>query len=89
MKKNDFIGAVAAALEVEADIVTMDLKIDDIPEWDSLGHLTILSSLDDLNRFLLINFFSFFKRNASALALKVIVILRCDCKKNWLIKLSG
>lgn len=26
----------------------MDLKIDDIPEWDSLGHLTILSYLDDL-----------------------------------------
>ena len=48
MKKNDFITAVAAALEVEVDIVTMDLKIDDIPEWDSLGHLTILSSLDDL-----------------------------------------
>jgi hypothetical protein len=45
--------------------------------------------LDGLNRFLLINFFSFFRRNASALALKVIVILRCDCKKNWLIKLSG
>tara|TARA_B100000787_G_C16063380_1_gene236557 strand:+ start:408 stop:653 length:246 start_codon:yes stop_codon:yes gene_type:complete len=48
MKKNDFIAAVAAALEIEVDTVTMDLKIDDIPEWDSLGHLTILSYLDDL-----------------------------------------
>jgi acyl carrier protein len=48
MKKNDFIVAIASALEVKVDVVTMDLKIDDIPEWDSLGHLTILSYLDDL-----------------------------------------
>ena len=48
MEKNDFIVAIASALEVEPDIVTMDLKIGDIPEWDSLGHLRILSSLDDL-----------------------------------------
>ena len=48
MKKNDFILAVASALEVEKGLITMDLKIDDIPEWDSLGHLTILSHLDDI-----------------------------------------
>ena len=48
MKKNDFINAVISALEVEPSVITMDLKIDDIPEWDSLGHLAILSSLDEL-----------------------------------------
>ena len=48
MNKNDFIVAIASALEVEISVITMDLKIDDIPEWDSLGHLTILSYLDDL-----------------------------------------
>jgi hypothetical protein len=48
MKKNDFILAVASALEVDKDLISMDLKIDDIPEWDSLGHLTILSHLDDI-----------------------------------------
>ena len=48
MNKNDFIVAIASALEVEADVVTMDLKIEDIPQWDSLGHLTILSYLDNL-----------------------------------------
>ena len=48
MKKNDFIAAISSALEVEADVVTMNLKIGDIPQWDSLGHLTILSSLDNL-----------------------------------------
>ncbi|MDG2450596.1 MAG: hypothetical protein P8M34_13200 [Saprospiraceae bacterium] len=48
MKKNEFVVAIASALEVELDTVTMDLKIGDIPEWDSLGHLRILSYLDDL-----------------------------------------
>jgi hypothetical protein len=48
MNKKDFLAAIAAALDVEIDVVTMDLKIDDIPEWDSLGHLTILSYLDNL-----------------------------------------
>ena len=48
MEKNDFINAVISALEVEPSVITMDLKIDDIPEWDSLGHLAILSSLDEL-----------------------------------------
>lgn len=48
MKKNEFVVAIASTLEVELDTVTMDLKIGDIPEWDSLSHLRILSYLDDL-----------------------------------------
>jgi acyl carrier protein len=48
MNKNDFFAAIAFALEVDESIVTINLKIDDIPEWDSLGHLTILSHLDEI-----------------------------------------
>lgn len=48
MEKKDFLIAIASALEVNEDLIHIDLKIDDIPEWDSLGHLTILSYLDDL-----------------------------------------
>jgi hypothetical protein len=48
MKKNDFILAIASALEVDKELIKMDLKMDDIPEWDSLGHLTILTHLDDM-----------------------------------------
>ena len=48
MEKDVFMMAVATALEVKNEVITEDLKLDDIPEWDSLGHLTILSHLDDL-----------------------------------------
>jgi hypothetical protein len=46
MKQIEFINVVASALGVDSSTVTMDLKIGDIREWDSLGHLTILTSLD-------------------------------------------
>ena len=42
------MAAISFALEVDENIITMELKIDDIPEWDSLGHLTILTYLDEL-----------------------------------------
>lgn len=48
MTQAEFLEAIAFALEVDKSIVTMDLKIDDIPEWDSLGQLTILTHLDDI-----------------------------------------
>ena len=48
MEKNTFMMAIATALEVEIELITEDLKIGDIPEWDSLGHLTMLSHLDDV-----------------------------------------
>ncbi len=48
MNKNEFLEAIASALEVDIELVNMDLKIDDIPEWDSLGQLTILTQLDDM-----------------------------------------
>lgn len=37
------ISMIAKALEVEKSLITLDTKSSDIPEWDSLGHLAILS----------------------------------------------
>ena len=48
MNQNEFLKAVADALEVDPSTVNIDLKLGDLPEWDSLGHLTILSNLDEL-----------------------------------------
>lgn len=38
---------VAVSLEVEPEQVTMESTSDDFPEWDSLGHLTILMELKE------------------------------------------
>ena len=46
MTKSEFLTAIADALEIDAALVSMDLRSGDLPEWDSLGHLTILSNLD-------------------------------------------
>lgn len=48
MNQDDFLIAVSKALEVDRTKINMKLKIGDLEEWDSLGHLTILSSLDSL-----------------------------------------
>jgi len=48
MNQNEFLKAISEALEVNPDLVNMDLKLGDLEEWDSLGHLTILSNLDSL-----------------------------------------
>ena len=47
MKESDFIKLIAKALEVDEASVTPTLELGQIPEWDSLGHLTILTALDD------------------------------------------
>jgi hypothetical protein len=48
MNQDDFLMVVSKALEVDRDKINMKLKIGDLEEWDSLGHLTILSSLDGI-----------------------------------------
>ena len=35
------------ALDVDASVVNEDLKYNDIPEWDSIGHMTLMSSLEE------------------------------------------
>ena len=40
------IGIIAKILEVELEEVELDTAIGDLPEWDSLHHLQILSEVD-------------------------------------------
>jgi len=48
MNQERFLSAIAEALEVDPSVVNMELKLGDLAEWDSLGHLTILSNLDSM-----------------------------------------
>jgi acyl carrier protein len=48
MNQKEFLIAISEALEVDPNIINMELKLGDLEEWDSLGHLTILSNLDSL-----------------------------------------
>ena len=34
-------------MSVEANKVNDDLKYNDIPEWDSIGHMTLMSDLEE------------------------------------------
>jgi acyl carrier protein len=38
--------AFKAAFEVDSDSVTVDTKPGDIPAWDSMGHVALVSSLE-------------------------------------------
>jgi acyl carrier protein len=40
------ISIIAESLEVTEDQLTEDTSIGDIPEWNSLGHIVIISSLE-------------------------------------------
>jgi acyl carrier protein len=40
------IKIIAESLEVREDQLTEDTAIGDIPEWNSLGHIVIISSLE-------------------------------------------
>ena len=42
--KNSFL----ESLSIEKDVLNDDLKYNDIPEWDSIGHMTLMSSLEDV-----------------------------------------
>ena len=35
------------ALSIDETKLGQDLKFNDIPEWDSIGHMTLMSSLED------------------------------------------
>ena len=47
MTKNEFLKAIADALGVSVEQVTMQSSQSDLENWDSLGHLTILQVLDE------------------------------------------
>ncbi len=44
MKKEDIINIIKDALKV--DKITIESSVDNLDEWDSLGHLSILVALD-------------------------------------------
>jgi acyl carrier protein len=39
-------GAFKAAFDVDPDLITMETTPADIPAWDSMGHLALVSSLE-------------------------------------------
>ena len=43
--KEDIITIITDALDADNQI-TVESSMDNIPEWDSLGHLSVLTSLD-------------------------------------------
>jgi len=47
MKVEDVLFAIGQGLEVEPGIVTLDSTTETLEDWDSLGHLAVLSALDD------------------------------------------
>ena len=46
MTKKDLFSKIADALEIN-DEVTLDSSNETILQWDSLGHISVLSMLDD------------------------------------------
>ena len=40
------IQIIAQSLEVSSEIINQDMAIGDIPEWNSLGHILIISALE-------------------------------------------
>jgi acyl carrier protein len=47
MKTDELIAAISEALSLDIGEITLDSKQEDFQEWDSLGHLSILQSLDE------------------------------------------
>jgi len=47
LKETRLFEIVAEALELEVENVSLDTSTENVEEWDSLGHITILSALDD------------------------------------------
>jgi acyl carrier protein len=47
MTEQDLYSLVAEALEVSADAIGPDTKVEDVEEWNSLGWLSLMSLLDE------------------------------------------
>lgn len=46
MKKDDLYKLIKEALDADVNI-DINSSSDNVPEWDSLGHLSVLTALDD------------------------------------------
>ena len=42
-----YINAFVEGLEIDADIVKEGLEYQSIPEWDSVGHMSLVGELED------------------------------------------
>lgn len=42
-----YLDCFVKSLSVKKDKVNKKLKYNDIPEWDSIGHMTLMSSLEE------------------------------------------
>ena len=48
MSQNEkYINSFIDALGIEKNIVNENLKYNEIPEWDSIGHMTLMSGLEE------------------------------------------
>lgn len=45
-KEGEIVGIIRKALDIDKDRLTMDSSAENVEEWDSLGHLGILTNLD-------------------------------------------
>ena len=45
--KIKYRNSFAESLNVKPDLVKDDLKYNEIPEWDSIGHMTLMSAIED------------------------------------------
>ena len=45
-KEEEIVEIIANALEIDANSLTVESTSNDVEQWDSLGHLGILSDLD-------------------------------------------
>ena len=43
--------AFTDALSIDEQKLSKDLKFNEIPEWDSIGHMTLISHLEDAFKF--------------------------------------
>ena len=45
--KEKYIKAFKSSLTISDEIFTEELKYNEIPEWDSIGHMTLISGIED------------------------------------------
>ena len=45
--EEQIIQTIAGALDVEPSVITSELGINDIPEWNSMGNLAIIAALEE------------------------------------------
>ncbi len=45
--KEKYIKAFKSSLTISDEVFTEELKYNEIPEWDSIGHMTLISGIED------------------------------------------